>query len=272
MLESTAYDNLSDEELKSANKLLLESETFDHYMARKFPSVKRYGLEGTETMIFAMDMLFKTLNEGGVSDIVLGMPHRGRLNLLTGLLKYPARALFHKLKGNSEFPSDLMGTGDVISHIGISTDLQYASKVAVSLITNPSHLEGVNPVAEGKVKAKQAQGKNAACILMHGDAAFCAQGIVTESFALSNLPNYTIGGTVHVIVNNQLGFTTPPEHYKSSRYTADVGKMVGTPIFSVHAEKLNDVARVMKIAGMFRQKFKKDVIVELIGYRRHGYV
>jgi probable 2-oxoglutarate dehydrogenase E1 component DHKTD1 len=172
MLESSAYENLSNEQVTRAHKLILESEVFDHYMHKKFPSVKRYGLEGSESMIYAIDVLFKTLAETGTTDVVLGMPHRGRLNLLTGLLKYPARALFHKLKGNSEFPPELQGTGDVISHIGISTELDYGKKLAVSLITNPSHLEAINPVAEGKTRAKIQQGKHACCVLMHGGMLF----------------------------------------------------------------------------------------------------
>jgi probable 2-oxoglutarate dehydrogenase E1 component DHKTD1 len=239
-------------------------------MAKKFPNVKRYGLEGSESMIPAMEVLLRSLNAEGVTDLVLGMPHRGRLNLLTGLLNYPPRALFHKIKGNSEIPKELFGIGDVLSHIGISTTLPNAS-LKISLLNNPSHLEAVNPVALGKTRSKIAQGHKASCVLMHGDAAFVGQGIVAETLCLSKLPHFNTGGTVHIVLDNQLGFTTPSKHGRSTRYSGDVGKMVNAPILAVNAEKVTDVIRVMHIAAEYRNKFQKDIIVELHGYRRHGH-
>jgi probable 2-oxoglutarate dehydrogenase E1 component DHKTD1 len=271
-LESTAYVTLTDEEKKYANKLLQESEVFDHFLAKKFPGTKRYGLEGAESMIPALDALFHELNHHGVTDVVIGMPHRGRLNVLTGLLNFPPRAIFHKIKGNLEIPSELYAVGDVLSHLGISTTLNFdKSSIHVSLLNNPSHLEAINPVAMGKTRAKRLQGKNTACVLIHGDAAFCGQGIVPETFNLANLPYFTTDGTVHIILNNQLGFTTPALHYKSSRYSGDVGKMVGAPILAVNGEKLDDVIRVVRIAANYRHLFKKDIIVELVAFRKHGH-
>jgi probable 2-oxoglutarate dehydrogenase E1 component DHKTD1 len=189
------------------------------------------------------------------------------------MLNFPPRAIFHKIKGHSEIPEELFGIGDVLSHLGISTSVDFgeAHPLKVSVLNNPSHLEAINPVAMGKARAKRLQGKNTACVLVHGDAAFCGQGIVSETFCLSNLPHFTTDGTVHLILNNQLGFTTPSIHYRSSRYSGDVGKMVGAPIFAVNAEKIDDVIRVMKIAADYRNLFKKDVIVELVAFRRHGH-
>ncbi|KAG2386128.1 hypothetical protein C9374_002574 [Naegleria lovaniensis] len=271
-LEALQSENMSSQEQKRAMKLMVESEAFDHFMARKFPGVKRYGLEGCESMIYAMDVVMEQLAQDNISDIVLGMPHRGRLNLLTGLLNFPARALFHKVKGGYEFPEELIATGDVLSHLGISTELVYGDKkVSLSLLNNPSHLEAINPVALGKTRAKISHGKNAACILMHGDASFAGQGIVAETFTLSRLPLFKTGGTIHIIVNNQIGFTTAPHLSRSTRYSGDVGKMVGCPILAVNAENVDDVRKVMIIAAKYRAKFNKDIIVELFGYRRHGH-
>ncbi|KAL0483648.1 2-oxoadipate dehydrogenase E1 component [Acrasis kona] len=269
-LEASANVKLTDEELKRFHRLIVESEAFDHFMAKKFPTVKRYGLEGTETMIPAMDIILRKLEQDGTTDLVLGMPHRGRLNLLVGLLKYPPRALFHKMKGNSEIPEELFGIGDVLSHIGISTKLP-GTNMNISLLNNPSHLEAINPVALGKTRNKIDKGRNASCVQMHGDAAFIGQGIVAETLCLSKLPHFQTGGTIHIVLDNQLGFTTPSLHSRSTRYSGDVGKMTNAPILSVNAEKIHDVSRVMTIATEYKNKFKKDVIVEIKGYRRHGH-
>jgi len=269
-LESSASTQLTDQELKRFHQLVVESEVFDQFMAKKFPTVKRYGLEGTESMIPAMDIILNKLAQDGVTDLVLGMPHRGRLNLLIGLLNYPPRALFHKMKGHSEIPDELFGIGDVLSHIGISTTFS-DTNMKVSLLNNPSHLEAINPVALGKTRNKIDKGQKASCLLMHGDAAFIGQGIVAETLLLSKLPHFQTEGTVHVVLDNQLGFTTPSLHSRSTRYSGDVGKMTNSPILSVNAEQVHDVARVMSIATEYKNKFKKDVIVEIRGYRRHGH-
>ena len=222
MIESFEKKRFSNDEKKRIYSLLTKAEVFDHFMAKRFPQVKRYGLEGAESMMVALDALFKDANTAGISDVVLCMPHRGRLNLLTDLLQFPAAALFHKVKGNHEFPQELPFTGDVLSHLSASVDLNHYSDkpVHISMIHNPSHLEAANPVAMGKARARQMYlyaenaekdcylGDRVMCVQLHGDAAFCGQGIVMETLGLSNLPHFTSGGSVHVIVNNQIGYTT----------------------------------------------------------------
>jgi probable 2-oxoglutarate dehydrogenase E1 component DHKTD1 len=254
-------------------------------MAKKFPQVKRYGLEGAESMMVALDNLFSLSANAGIDDIILCMPHRGRLNLLTGILKLPGRALFHKLKGNPEYPPEVHGIGDVISHLAVSTDVECGqAKTHVSLLHNPSHLEAVNPVAMGKARARQMylydQGAHPAecylgdkvlCVQMHGDAAFTGQGVVTETLGLSNLPHFTSGGSIHLIVNNQIGYTTPAQNARSTIYTSDVGKMICAPVIHVNGDYPEDVLHAMTIAFEYRNKFRKDVIIDLIAYRRWGH-
>eukprot|EP00761_Pharyngomonas_kirbyi_P013892 gb/GECH01013921.1/.p1 GENE.gb/GECH01013921.1/~~gb/GECH01013921.1/.p1 ORF type:complete len:928 (+),score=206.49 gb/GECH01013921.1/:1-2784(+) len=271
--EASLYRELPSEEKKRILKLVTESEIFDQHLHKKFPTVKRYGLEGSESMIVAMDYAMRSLNQSGVGNVVVGMPHRGRLNLLANVLGFPVRGIINKARGGSEIPEGSDSSGDVLSHLYTSTDLDYGSgqPLRVSLLPNPSHLEAVNPVAMGKAKSKILEGDDAACILVHGDAAFTAQGIVSESFTLSNLKKFGVNGTIHIVVNNQLGFTTPADYGRSSRYSADIGKMVSAPIFHANADHPEEVAKVMEVASAYRQKFKKDVIVELMGYRRWGH-
>ncbi|KAI9095871.1 thiamine diphosphate-binding protein [Phlyctochytrium arcticum] len=285
LVESSRSKTLASEEKKHIAGLLTRSEVFDHFMAKRFPQVKRYGLEGAESMNVVLDFLFKEANFAGIRDVVLCMPHRGRLNLLTDLLKYNPTALFHKVKGNSEFPDEIPGSGDVLSHIAVSVDLEYGAKqpVHVSMLHNPSHLEAANPVAVGKARAKQMNlyesgseqdcfiGDRVMCIQMHGDAAFCGQGVVTETLGLANLPHYTAGGSVHVIVNNQIGYTTPAMNARSSIYSSDVAKMISCPVIHVNADFPEDVARATQIAIQYRNKFHKDVIIDMIAYRRMGH-
>ncbi|KAJ3048605.1 putative 2-oxoglutarate dehydrogenase E1 component DHKTD1, mitochondrial [Rhizoclosmatium hyalinum] len=225
-------------------------------MAKRFPQVKRYGLEGAESMMVVMDELFKLSGEANVKDVVIGMPHRGRLNLLTDLLQFSPKALFNKIKGNSEFPEDIPGAGDVLSHIAQSVDLKYPSArdpVHVSLLHNPSHLEAINPVSAGKARAKQFDllksitpggnstpecdvGDRVLCVQLHGDSAFAGQGVVMETLALSNLPHYTCGGSIHLIVNNQIGYTTQAQNARSTIYSSDVGKIIDAPVIHVNAD------------------------------------
>ncbi|KNC96364.1 oxoglutarate dehydrogenase (succinyl-transferring), E1 component [Spizellomyces punctatus DAOM BR117] len=285
LVESDPVKPLTDGDKKRIFELLTKSEVFDHFMAKRFPQVKRYGLEGAESMMIVLDALFKEANYAGIRDIVLCMPHRGRLNLLTDLLKYNPTALFHKVKGNAEFPDDIPGCGDVLSHLATSVDLSYGAKhpVHVSMLHNPSHLEAANPVALGKARAKQMYlyesgsetdcyiGDRVMCIQMHGDAAFCGQGVVTETLGLANLPHFTAGGSVHVIVNNQIGYTTPAMNARSSYYSSDVAKMISCPVIHVNGDFPEDVARATAIAFEYRNKFRKDVIIDLIAYRRMGH-
>ncbi|MBT5896027.1 MAG: 2-oxoglutarate dehydrogenase E1 component, partial [Rhodospirillaceae bacterium] len=213
----------------------------------------------------------------GVREISLGMPHRGRLNVLSNLMRKPFTAIFSEFQGQSGHPQDVQGSGDVKYHLGTSADRELGGHmVHLSLAANPSHLEAADPVVLGKARAKQDQmndherGKVMA-LLMHGDAAFAGQGLVGECFALSDLDGYTVGGTIHIIVNNQIGFTTNPNLSRSSPYPSDVGKMVQTPIFHVNGDDPEAVCYIGKIATEFRQQFKKDVVIDMYCYRRHGH-
>ncbi|KZT04533.1 dehydrogenase E1 and transketolase domain-containing protein 1 [Laetiporus sulphureus 93-53] len=273
------------------HSLLARSEMFDQFLQLKFPNLKRYGLEGGESMLPALDALFASAARAGVENIVLAMPHRGRLNLLTGLLEYSPAALFHKIKGGAEFPEDLGASGDVISHLTASPSLQYDGApipVKVTLLPNPSHLEAVNPVALGKTRAKQFAllkelirngmpleecfpGDKVMCVQLHGDGSFTGQGVIMESLGLSNLPHYTVGGTVHIVVNNSIGYTTPASSAHSGLYSSDIGKMINAPVLHVNGDYPEDVARAVETAFKYRNYFRKDIIVDLIVYRRWGH-
>ncbi|KAG8901561.1 hypothetical protein FRC00_006297 [Tulasnella sp. 408] len=271
-------------------ELLARSETFDHFLQAKFPNLKRYGLEGAESMLPALDTLFQTSANAGISSIILCMPHRGRLSLLTDLLQFSPTALFHKIKGGNEVPEGIGATGDVISHLASSPSLTYGDKqVKVSLLQNPSHLEAVNPVALGKTRAKQysmirdsspdcALGDRVMCVQLHGDAAFAGQGVVMETLGLKltpsapgNLPHYTTGGSIHIVVNNNIGYTTPASGARSSFYCSDIGKMVNAPVLHVNGDYPEDVARAVNIAFAYRNFFRKDIIIDLMCYRQWGH-
>eukprot|EP01137_Pigoraptor_chileana_P037735 Opistho-2@35294 len=285
--ERRRWKELTADEKKRMATLMAHSEVFDNFMQKRFGQVKRYGAEGAEAMMVAMDEIFRSSSELGVHDVVLCMPHRGRLNLLTDLFKFSPAAFFHKVKGNFEFPEGLGATGDVISHLTNSVDIDYGQPkpLHVTMIPNPSHLEACNPVAIGKTRAKQMfmrdgdykndsncrLGDKALCVQVHGDAAFCAQGVVMETLSLSCLPHYTTGGSVHLIVNNQLGFTTPADRARSTRYSSDVGKMIEAPVLHVNGDCPEEVLRACRVAIEYRMRFKRDIIVDLICYRRHGH-
>ncbi|KAI9062004.1 dehydrogenase E1 and transketolase domain-containing protein 1 [Trametes sanguinea] len=289
MLESESNEDrkLGTEERKRIHEVLARSEEFDRFLQLKFPNLKRYGLEGGESMLPALDGLFSSAAQAGVEHIIIGMPHRGRLNFLTGLLEYPPSALFHKIKGGSELPEQYGAAGDVISHLTASPSIQYpgaAKPVKVSLLPNPSHLEAVNPVALGKTRAKQFAllkelqrvgetdcfpGDRVMCVQLHGDASFTGQGVVMEGLGLSNLPHYTVGGSVHLVVN--IGYTTPASSARSSLYCSDVAKMINAPVLHVNGDYPEDVQRAIDIAFKYRNYFRKDIIVDLIVYRRWGH-
>jgi len=284
-IESYQKKNFDHEKKQRFFQLLTKSEVFDHFMQRKFGQVKRYGLEGAESLIIALDHLFETSNKDGITEVVLCMAHRGRLNVLTDLLQFSPTTLFHKVKGNSEFSSDVSANGDVLSHLFNSPTLNYGSEklLHVSTLPNPSHLEAVNPVALGKARAKQMHlfqehsekdcflGDRVMCVQIHGDASFTGQGIVMEALGLSNLPHFTSGGSVHIILNNQLGYTTPATNARSTVYTSDVGKMVNAPVIHVNGDHPEDVAHAAALAFEYRMKFKKDVILDLLTFRRWGH-
>ena len=258
---------------------LIEAEGFEKFCDTKFTGTKRFGLDGGEALIPALEQIIKRGGNEGVKEIVLGMPHRGRLNVLTQVMGKPHRALFHEFKGGSAAPDDVEGSGDVKYHLGASSDREFdGNKVHLSLTANPSHLEIVNPVVLGKVRAKQDQHgatpedrTMVMPLLIHGDAAFAGQGVVAECFGLSALKGYRTGGSMHVIVNNQIGFTTYPRYSRSSPYPSDVAKMIEAPIFHVNGDDPEAVVYAAKVATEYRQKFQKPVVIDMFCYRRYGH-
>ncbi|MGJ4880181.1 2-oxoglutarate dehydrogenase E1 component [Bradyrhizobium sp. HKCCYLRH1065] len=258
---------------------LIESEGFEKFCDVKFTGTKRFGLDGGESLIPALEQIIKRGGNLGVKEIVLGMPHRGRLNVLTQVMGKPHRALFHEFKGGSANPDAVEGSGDVKYHLGASSDREFdGNRIHLSLTANPSHLEIVDPVVLGKVRAKQDQHGDppdmrisVLPLLMHGDAAFAGQGVVAECFALSDLKGYRTGGSIHFIVNNQIGFTTYPRYSRSSPYPSDVAKMIDAPIFHVNGDDPEAVVFAAKVATEFRQKFHKPVVIDMFCYRRHGH-
>ena len=258
---------------------LIEAETFEKFCEVKYTGTKRFGVEGAEAMVPALEQIIKRGAQLGVKDIVLGMAHRGRLNVLANVLRKPHRAIFKEFMGGSSSPDDVEGSGDVKYHLGASADRSFDDNVVhLSLTANPSHLESVDPVVLGKVRAKQdqlgcpADDRTAVLpLLIHGDAAFAGQGVVAECFGLSGLKGHRTGGSVHFIINNQIGFTTNPRHLRSSPYCSDVARMVEAPIFHVNSDDPEAVVHVAKVAIEFRQRFQKPVVIDMICYRRHGH-
>ena len=258
---------------------LIEAEGFEKFCDLKFTGTKRFGLDGAESLIPALEQIIKRGGNLGVKEIVVGMPHRGRLNVLTQVMGKPHRALFHEFKGGSANPDAVEGSGDVKYHLGASSDREFDNnKIHLSLTANPSHLEIVDPVVLGKVRAKQDQHGDppdmrisVLPLLMHGDAAFAGQGVVAECFGLSDLKGYRTGGSLHFIVNNQIGFTTYPRYSRSSPYPSDVAKMIDAPIFHVNGDDPEAVVFAAKVAIEFRQKFHKPVVIDMFCYRRHGH-
>src|SRR5271169_6331116 len=258
---------------------LVEAEGFEKFCDVKFTGTKRFGLDGGESMIPALEQIIKRGGALGVKDIALGMAHRGRLNVLAHVLAKPHRAIFHEFKGGSSSPDDTDGSGDVKYHLGASSDREFdGNKVHLSLTANPSHLEIVNPVVLGKTRAKQDQlgatPDDRTCampLLISGDAAFAGQGVIAECFGLSGLRGHRTGGSVHFIVNNQIGFTTYPRYSRSSPYPSDVAKMIEAPIFHANGDDPEAVVFAAKVATEFRQRFQKPVVVDMFCYRRFGH-
>jgi probable 2-oxoglutarate dehydrogenase E1 component DHKTD1 len=243
----------------------LESETFDLFMAKRFGQVKRYGLEGGEGMLAAMrEMLLAHPSDTSV----ICMPHRGRLNLMTGLLGYPLEALFARLKGRRELPDNIPGSGDVLSHLWLD---QKNGQHRHILLPNSSHLEAVNPVHMGVVRSLQSSGTPVLPIQIHGDAAFSGQGVIQETLQLSQLPGFTVSGTLHLIVNNQLGFTTPSHLGRSTQYASDPVKMISAPVFHVSGDDPVEIVKATRVALAYRERFGKDALVDIICYRRNGH-
>ncbi len=256
---------------------LVEAEGFEKFLHVKYMGTKRFGLDGGEALIPAMEQIIKRGGALGVKDIVVGMPHRGRLSVLANVMAKPYKAIFNEFQGGSFKPEEVEGSGDVKYHLGASSDRAFdGNNVHLSLTANPSHLEAVNPVVIGKVRAKQHQlGDDSRTtvmpILLHGDAAFAGQGVVAECFGLSGLKGHKTGGTIHIVVNNQIGFTTAPHNSRSSPYPTDIALMVEAPIFHVNGDDPEAVVHAAKVATEFRQKFGKDVVLDIFCYRRFGH-
>jgi 2-oxoglutarate dehydrogenase E1 component len=258
---------------------LIEAEGFEKFCDLRFTGTKRFGLDGSESMIPALEQIIKRGGALGVKEIVVGMAHRGRLNVLAQVLAKPHRAIFHEFKGGSYTPDEIEGSGDVKYHLGASSDREFdGNQVHLSLTANPSHLEIVNPVVLGKVRAKQDQHgatpddrTMVMPLLISGDAAFAGQGVIAECFGLSGLRGHRTGGSVHFIINNQIGFTTYPRFARSSPYPSDVAKMIEAPIFHANGDDPEAVVFAAKIATEFRQKFQKPVVIDMFCYRRHGH-
>jgi 2-oxoglutarate dehydrogenase E1 component len=268
-------------------KKLIEAEGFEKFLDVKYTGTKRFGLDGGESLIPALEQIIKRGGALGIKDIVLGMAHRGRLNVLTQVMGKQHRALFNEFKGGSAVPDDVEGSGDVKYHLGASSDRDFdGNRVHLSLTANPSHLEIVNPVVLGKSRAKQDQhnAKDGVFIspkdvnregvlplLLHGDAAFAGQGVVAECFGLSGLKGHRTGGSIHFVINNQIGFTTAPWNSRSSPYPTDVAKMIEAPVLHVNGDDPEAVVFAAKVAVEYRQKFHKPVVIDMFCYRRFGH-
>ena len=256
---------------------LFKAELFEKFLHTRFVGQKRFSLEGGETMIAAFDALIEHCPEVGVEEIVMGMAHRGRLSVLTNILRKPFDILFEQFSENY-IPHAVGGDGDVKYHLGYEAELMTASgkTIEVRLAANPSHLEIVNPVVEGKARARQrirgdVDRRRVLPFLIHGDAAFAGQGVVPEALNFSQLPGYRTGGTVHFVINNQIGFTTLPSDARSTRYCTDVAKMIEAPIFHVNGDDPEAVCYVTRLALEFRVRFQRDVVIDMYCYRRHGH-
>jgi 2-oxoglutarate dehydrogenase E1 component len=266
------------EDKRAILQQLTEAEGFETFCQKRYVTTKRFGLEGGEVTIPALHAIIQTGAEAGVNEVAIGMPHRGRLNTLVNIVKKPLTAVFSEFGGESFKPEDVQGSGDVKYHLGTSTDMEIAGhNVHVSLQPNPSHLEAVDPVVIGKVRARQDYAgdtkgrKSVMAIIMHGDAAFAGQGLVYETLAMSQLIGYRTGGSIHLIVNNQIGFTTVPAHAYSGLYCTDVAKSIQAPILHVNGDDPEAVVFCARMATEFRMLFGSDIILDIVCYRRHGH-
>ena len=269
--------NFTTQGKKAIFQRLVESELFDQYLDKKFLGTKRYGVEGGESMIPGIEQIVKQSCIAGVQDIYFGTAHRGRLTLLATVLGMPYRGILSKFQGSLNDPNEVLGSGDVKYHLGVSSDREFDGKsIHLSLTPNPSHLEAVDPVVAGKVRAKQTLLQDKTTdkvfgILIHGDAAMAGQGIVAETFAMSQLRGFRTGGTIHFVINNQIGFTTTPHYGRSAPYCTEIAKMVQAPIFHVNGDDPEAVVHVCRLAAEYRNLFKEDVVVDMFCYRRSGH-
>ncbi len=256
---------------------MIAAEKFEQFLHKKYPGTKRFGVDGGEALIPLIEQIMKRGGQLGLEEIIIGMAHRGRLNVLANVMGKPYTAIFAEFQGQSTTPDDVLGSGDVKYHMGTSSDRDFdGNTIHLSLTANPSHLEFVNPVVIGKVRAKQVQRNDIQSVavlplILHGDAAFAGQGITAETLMISELPGYRVGGTIHIVINNQIGFTTMPKYSRSGPYSTDVAKMLAAPIFHVNGDDPEAVVHVARIATEFRQKFKRDIVIDMFCYRRFGH-
>ncbi|KAI7872671.1 oxoglutarate dehydrogenase, E1 component [Spinellus fusiger] len=275
-IENPQPYNYSVDEKRMILDRLTWSDSFERFVASKYPSEKRFGLEGGESLIPGMKALIDRSVDLGVESIVIGMPHRGRLNVLSNVVRKPNESIFCEFSGSMEPSGE--GSGDVKYHLGMNyvRPTPSGKRVALSLVANPSHLEAVDPVVLGKTRALQfnsndTKGKHSMAVLMHGDAAFAGQGVVYETMGFHDLPAYSTGGTVHIVVNNQIGFTTDPRYGRSTPYCTDIAKSINAPVFHVNGDDVEAVTYVMQLAADWRQTFHRDVVIDLVCYRKHGH-
>ncbi|VVC29871.1 Hypothetical protein CINCED_3A011739 [Cinara cedri] len=275
-MESPGTMEMDKEQKRLILARLTRATGFESFLARKWSSEKRFGLEGCEILIPAMKQVIDKSTEYGVESVIMGMPHRGRLNVLANICRKPLNQIFTQF---AALEAEDDGSGDVKYHLGTYIErLNRATNknIRLAVVANPSHLEAVDPVVQGKTRAEQfyrgdGEGKKVMSLLLHGDAAFCGQGVVYETFHLSDLPDYTTHGTIHIVVNNQIGFTTDPRHSRSSPYCTDVARVVNAPIFHVNSDDPEAVMHVCNIAAEWRNVFHKDVVIDLVSYRRYGH-
>lgn len=280
--EGIQYNKATKEEHIKLYERLSWSAEFGLFTAAKFNTMKRFGLEGCESFIPGLKICIDAAVENGARKFIIGMPHRGRLSLLANVVRKPLSTIFAEFQGalpHLKSTNSAKEGGDVKYHLGTTYHRQYKNgpEIAITLMPNPSHLEAVNPVVMGRARAEQHfmggefERDKVVPIIVHGDGAFAGQGIVFETLQMAELQNYKVGGTIHIIVNNQVAFTTTPDKGRSGTYASDVAKAINAPIFHVNAESMEDVARTFRFAAEYRQKFQKDVVVDIIGYRKMGH-
>ena len=270
--EATLLGSISkDEKIKILSEVI-RTEKFEQFLHKRFPGAKRFSVEGGDAAMPSVEKIIDVAAKSGVNKIVIGMAHRGRLNTLTGIMGKPYHQMFAEFKGTPGMPEGITKSGDVKYHMGYASTREIAGKkIDLSLAFNPSHLEAVNVIAAGRIRAKQDLGRDGMALLIHGDAAFAGQGSVAESLVMNGLDGYNTGGVMHLIINNQIGFTANPTDSRSTTYCSDLAKMIDAPIFHVNGDDVEAVVKVSDIAMRYRQAFKKDVVIDLICYRKYGH-
>lgn len=274
--ESTLLSSISKDEKVKILKEVIRTEKFEQFLHKRFPGAKRFSVEGGDAAMPSVEKIIDVAAKSGVNKIVIGMAHRGRLNTLTGIMGKPYHQMFSEFKGTPGMPEGITKSGDVKYHMGYASTREIVQgdkvqKIDLSLAFNPSHLEAVNVIAAGRIRAKQDLGRNGMALLIHGDAAFAGQGSVAESLVMNGVSGYNTGGVMHLIINNQVGFTANPTDSRSTTYCSDLAKMIDAPIFHVNGDDVEAVVKVSDIAMRYRQAFKKDVVIDLICYRKYGH-